>query len=133
MNRVIKEVDDLMDVQDRVEVVLGEVKDQVDSYNTLERKNKNLTNEVKYLKQRNDELEEENKGLKDYIYEIVEKLIEFFRKLLIRGNEDTKDIVTDKVKNIYDENLFNNKDVYKTSVGTERKMNYLNMQTFLLI
>ena len=65
MNRVIKEVDDLMDVQDRVEVVLGEVKDQVDSYNTLERKNKNLTNEVKYLKQRNDELEEENKGLKD--------------------------------------------------------------------
>ena len=121
MNRVIKEVDDLMDVQDRVEVVLGEVKDQVDSYNTLERKNKNLTNEVRYLKQRNDELEEENKGLKDYIYEIVEKLIEFFRKLLIRGNEETKDIVTDKVKDIYDENLFNNKDVYKTSVGTERQ------------
>lgn len=92
MNRVIKEVDDLMDVQDKVEIVLSEAKDQVDSYNTLERKNKNLTNEVKYLKQRNDELEEENKGLKDYIYEIVEKLIEFFRKLLIRGNEETKDL-----------------------------------------
>ena len=134
MNRVIKEVDDLMDVQDRVEVVLGEVKDQVDSYNTLERKNKNLTNEVKYLKQRNDELEEENKGLKDYIYEIVEKLIEFFRKLLIRGNEDTKDIVTDKVKNIYDENLFNNKDVYKTSVGTERQdelFEYANVPSYM--
>ena len=134
MNRVIKEVDDLMDVQDRVEVVLGEVKDQVDSYNTLERKNKNLTNEVKYLKQRNDELEEENKGLKDYIYEIVEKLIEFFRKLLIRGNEETKDIVTDKVKNIYDENLFNNKDVYKTSVGTERQdelFEYANVPSYM--
>ena len=134
MNRVIKEVDDLMDVQDRVEVVLGEVKDQVDSYNTLERKNKNLTNEVKYLKQRNDELEEENKGLKDYIYEIVEKLIEFFRKLLIRGNEETKDIVTDKVKDIYDENLFNNKDVYKTSVGTERQdelFEYANVPSYM--
>ena len=134
MNRVIKEVDDLMDVQDRVEVVLGEVKDQVDSYNTLERKNRNLTNEVKYLKQRNDELEEENKGLKDYIYEIVEKLIEFFRKLLIRGNEDTKDIVTDKVKNIYDENLFNNKDVYKTSVVTERQdelFEYANVPSYM--
>lgn len=134
MNRVIKEVDDLMDVQDRVEVVLGEVKDQVDSYNTLERKNKNLTNEVKYLKQRNDELEEENKGLKDYIYEIVEKFIEFFRKLLIRGNEETKDIVTDKVKDIYDENLFNNKDVYKTSVGTERQdelFEYANVPSYM--
>ena len=134
MNRVIKEVDDLMDVQDRVEVVLGEVKDQVASYNTLERKNKNLTNEVKYLKQRNDELEEENKGLKDYIYEIVEKLIEFFRKLLIRGNEETKDIVTDKVKDIYDENLFNNKDVYKTSVGTERQdelFEYANVPSYM--
>ena len=86
MNRVIKEVDDLMDVQDRVEVVLGEVKDQVDSYNTLERKNKNLTNEVKYLKQRNDELEEENKGLKDYIYEIVEKLKENGAKVTITTN-----------------------------------------------
>ena len=134
MNRVIKEVDDLMDVQDRVEVVLGEVKDQVDSYNTLERKNKNLTNEVKYLKQRNDELEEENKGLKDYIYEIVEKLIEFFRKLLIRGNEDTKDIGTEKVKKIDDENLFKNKDVYKTSVGTERQdelFEYANVPSYM--
>ena len=134
MNRVIKEVDDLMDVQDKVEIVLSEAKDQVDSYNTLERKNKNLTNEVKYLKQRNDELEEENKGLKDYIYEIVEKLIEFFRKLLIRGNEETKDIVTDKVKDIYDENLFNNKDVYKTSVWTERQdelFEYANVPSYM--
>ena len=73
-------------------------------------------------------------GLKDYIYEIVEKLIEFFRKLLIRGNEDTKDIVTDKVKDIYDENLFNNKDVYKTSVGTERQdelFEYANVPSYM--
>ena len=73
------------------------------------------------MKQRNDELEEENKGLKEYITEIFENLIEFFRKLLIRGNEATKDIVTDKVKDIYDDNIFNDKDVYKVSVGTERQ------------
>ena len=47
---------------------------------------------------------------------------------------ETKDIVTDKVKDIYDENLFNNKDVYKTSVGTERQdelFEYANVPSYM--
>ena len=38
------------------------------------------------------------------------------------------------VKNIYDENLFNNKDVYKTSVGTERQdelFEYANVPSYM--
>ena len=39
-----------------------------------------------------------------------------------------------KVKDIYDENLFNNKDVYKTSVGTERQdelFEYANVPSYM--
>lgn len=41
----------------------------------------------------NETIEEENQSIKDYIYEILEKLIEFFRKFPFKGSEEAKDIV----------------------------------------
>ena len=133
MNNVIKETNSLMKVQEKVEQVFKEVDSQVKSYNTLRRENDYLNVEVKSLKEKNKSLEKENNLMKNFIYELLEKLKKVFRKILFRGDYETQDMVCDHVKDIYDEKQYDNHDVYEISRGTEKQdelFEYANIPSY---
>lgn len=52
---------------------------------------------------------------------MLDKLKVLFRKILLRGDYESQDLVCKQVKDIYDENKFEDKDVYHICRGTEKQ------------
>ena len=121
MNRVLEETNSLIKVQEKVEHIFKEVDSHVKSYNSLKKENDLLNKEVKNLDEKNKSLQKENNLMKNFIYDLLEKLKKIFRKILFRGDYETKDMVCEQIKDIYDERQYDNQDVYQISRGTEKQ------------
>ena len=121
MNRVLEETNSLIKVQEKVEHIFKEVDSHVKSYNSLKKENDLLNKEVKNLDEKNKSLQKENNLMKNFIYDLLEKLKKIFRKILFRGDYETKDMVCEQIKDIYDERQYDNQDVYQISKGTEKQ------------
>ena len=91
------------------------------SYKNLETKNKNIQNEVTYLKKKNDRLEKENQNLWSYLKSIVKVLKKIFRNVLQVGKKEEKDTVVTQVKSYYNNELYDKDDVYDVAVDTSKE------------
>ena len=134
MNNIIKETNNLMKVQEKVEVVFEEIDNQVKSYNFLEKENNTLKKEVNNLEKKNKELKEENNILKEFIYDLLNKLKHFFRKILLIGDNKSKDLTSNQVKEIYNYNQYDDKDIYQISKGTTKQdelFEYANIPNYM--
>ena len=121
MNKVINESKKIKELEPKIKQVFNEVNDYADSYKSLEQENNSMKNEVKYLKRKNDELEAENKGLIYKLNHLFEMLKKFLRKLLKLGNDYVKDEATMTIKDCYDNDEFDYKDVVDISKGTTKQ------------
>ena len=118
MNNVIEEVEEIMNTQSKLDVVFNEVDTFTKHYNTLNRKNKEYQKEIEVLRNKNAELIEENITLRQRLNRYFNKIKEMFRKLLLRGNNHTKDITCESIKDLYDDNEFDKKDIIDVSIST---------------
>ena len=121
MNNVISESKKVMEMQPKLQTIFNEVDSYANSYKSLEKENKKYEKEISSLKSKNSSLERENKSLSfrlNYIFEVLKK---FLRKLLQRGNEDTKEETVEIVKDCYDNSEFDMGDVIKISKGTTKQ------------
>lgn len=121
MNNIIKESKKVMEMQPKLRTIFNEVDSYANSYKSLEKENKKYEKEISSLKSKNNSLERENKSLLfrlNYIFEILKK---FLRKLLQRGNKDTKEETVEIVKDCYDNNEFEMIDVAGISRGTTKQ------------
>ena len=121
MNKVIDESKKVAELQPKLEGVFNEVNTFAHIYKTLEKQNQTYQKEVNSLKEKNKKLEDENKTLLDRLNEIYEMIKKYFRKLLKRGNEYTKEETTKTVKNFYDNKEFDSNDVVGISRGTTKQ------------
>lgn len=121
MQNVIKETKKVMEFQPKIEQLFNEVNTFSKSHQTLEKENNNLKREVKALTTRNQNLTKENNHLKDYLKSILDAIKRFFRKLLQIGNEPTKEVATNEIKDYYNNRDFDMNDVIKISRGTTKQ------------
>ena len=121
MNNVIEETKKIKELQPKLEHVFNEVDSYATSYKTLEKENQKYKNEVNKLEYENDKLKEENRSLKNYIEAILMAIKKFFRKVLQVGNEDIKEVATSEIKDYYDNDDFDKKDVKDISVATTKQ------------
>ena len=77
--------------------------------------------EVKYLRIKNQKLEQENNNLISYIRAILKTIKHFFRELLQIGNEKVKVAKTIEIKDYYDNKDFDKDDVYDIAIDTDKK------------
>ena len=66
-------------------------------------------------------LNEKNYELNVLLKDVLMTIKRFFRKLLQLGSEMIKNITTSEIKQYYDENYFDKKDVINISVGTSEE------------
>ena len=93
-----------------------------------------MKREVKALTTRNQNLTKENNHLKDYLKSILDAIKRFFRKLLQIGNEPTKEVATNEIKDYYNNQDFDMNDVIKISRGTTKQdelFDYVNALSYL--
>ena len=121
MNKVIKESKKIKDIQPKLQNIFNEVDSYTNNYKTLEKQNQNMQREIKSLTTRNQNLKKENNNLKNYLSVILMAIKKFFRKLLQLGNEKTKELATEEIKDYYDNNDFNSDDIYDISKGTTKE------------
>ena len=105
----------------KIEQLYHEVNTYVTSYQSLEKENKNIKKKVANLQRRNENLKSQNNFLTDYIHTLIEIIKEFFRKLLKQDNEKIKDITADKVKEHYDDSIFQKEDVIDVAKDTTKE------------
>ena len=121
MNKVIKQTKKVMEMQPKIQKVYNEVDEYAKSYKYLEKENGNIQKEVKYLKIKNQKLEQENNNLVSYIRAILKAIKHFFRELLQIGNDKVKEATTNEIKDYYDNEGFNKDDVYDIAIDTDKK------------
>lgn len=118
MNNVIEEVEEIMKVQPKLDVVFNEVNSFTKNYNMLNRQNKEYEKEIEALEYKNSKILEENITLKQRLNRLFNVIKKVFKKLLLRGNDYTKDITCESVKDLYDDKEFDKKDIIDISRGT---------------
>lgn len=121
MNKVIDETNNLMKVQEKVEHIFNVVDSQVKSYNAIQKENSKLKNEIKNLEDKNNKLQYENNKLVYFITNLLEKLKKIFRKILLIGDNESKNMTVKQVKELYDNEKYETKDVYFISHGTDKE------------
>ena len=126
MNNVIKETKKALEFQPKVNQLFNEVNSFTKSHQTLEKENESMKKEIKSIKSRNQTLTQENNSLKSYLNAILEAIKKFFRKILLHSNEPTKEATTIEIKEYYDNQDFNKKDIYDISKGTTKEDELFN-------
>ena len=126
MNNVIKESKKVMELQPKLQTIFNEVDSYADSYKYLEKENQNFKKEVKSLKNKNEDLEKENKNLHSFIKYLFDRIKEFFRNILLKGNEVSKDLATQEVKDYYDYGDFQQQDIIDIAQETTKEEELFN-------
>ena len=111
----------IKELEPKIKQVFNEVNNYADSYKSLEKENQNIKKEIKSLKNKNKELEQENRNLHSFIKYLFDRIKEFFRDILIKGNEPSKDLATQGVKNYYDFGEFQQEDIIDIAKGTTKE------------
>lgn len=136
MNNVITESKRIKEFQPKMEQLLLEVDNYTKSHEMLENDNKILEKEVQHLKAKNNDLNIENRYLKDLIDSILKVIKDFFRTLLQIGNEETKKITANEIKLHYSAKQLNKDDVYQIARKTtkeEELFKYANIHAYTKI
>ncbi len=133
MNKVINETKKVIELEPKIQELFSEVNEYTKSYQTLEKENQSMQREMKSLKTRNHNLTEENNNLKSYISTILEAIKRFFRKILLFGNDKSKNDTTSEIMEYYDNKDFNSDDVYDISRGTDKEelFDYANIPSYM--
>ena len=102
MKAVVKETKNSLEKVPQMEYLITEMSNHIRDYTDLDKKNFGMKKEITHLKDKNQELEEENTLLKQIIKDILKNLKKIFRKILHIGSKEDKDIVVDEVSYCYD-------------------------------
>lgn len=133
MNKVIEQTKKVMEIQPKMQKVYNEVDAYAKSYKYLEKENENIQKEVKYLKIRNQKLEQENDRIISYIKAILKAIKDFFRRMLQLGNEKIKEATTNEIKDYYDNEDFDKDDVCDIARDTPKEnelFDYANIDNY---
>lgn len=121
MKNVIEQTKKVAELQPKIQKIYNEVDEYAKSYKYLEKENINIQKEVKYLKNKNNKLEDEKEILISYINTILKAIKDFFRHLLQIGNEKVKEATTNEIKDYYDNEDFDKDDIYDIAIDTTKE------------
>ena len=114
MNKVIKNTKKVVEMQPKIEKLYNEVDNYSSSY-------KDLENEIIKLKKENYRLKNIIEDLKENIDYFLDIIKTVFKRIFRIGKEKDKDYAIDKLKEIYDSNLYQKEDLRFISKGTTRE------------
>ena len=134
MNHVFIVTKMVMEIQPKLQQVFDEVDSYSQNYLSVQKENRRVKKEVETLKNKNKKLQEENKNLISYIRSMLKGIKYFFRELLQIGNEKTKEVTTNEIKDYFDNEDFNKEDVYDIAKETTKEnelFDYADIPSYL--
>lgn len=127
MKEVVKETKNSLEKVPQMEYLITEMSDHIKTYDDLDKKNFGMKKEIEQLKNKNQELEEENNFLKHIIKSVLKNLKKVFKKILHIGNEEDKNLVVDEISYCYDNELYNKNDLIDIGKDTSKEKAIFNI------
>ena len=88
--------------------------------------NNEKDNEIKYLKKELEEVNEKYNSLKSFISNLLQLLKDIFKKILSIGTDKEKDLVSEQLKECYDNHLYSENDISDIVKDTSKAVELTN-------
>jgi hypothetical protein len=121
----LKQANEAVNRVAKSEGLYKELEKEIKHYKVLLAVNDEKDAQITYLNNKIEKLEHDNTSFKNFILQLLQALKEIFRNILLFGKDKEKDIVITQIKDCYDNNLYNEKDISYITNGTskEKEMN----------
>lgn len=103
------------------QALFEELTDYTNHYREMEQDKRNLQVEIRKLENKNDELQDENRRLHNFLNVMLQTIKKFFRKLLHIGSEKDKDNVVEEITSYHGLGYYNDRDLHDIADGTPKE------------
>lgn len=107
----LKQANDAVNKVAKSEGLYKELEKEIKYYKAFLAINDEKDNEIKYLKKELEEVNTKYNSLKSFISNLLQLLKSIFKKILFIGTEKEKDLVSEQLKNCYDNYLYSENDI----------------------
>ena len=117
----LKQANEAVNKVAKSEGLYKELQQEIKHYKALLAVNDEKDNQINYLNNKIEKLEHDNTSFKNFIIQLLQKLKDIFRSILLFGKDIEKEIVITQIKDCYDNNLYNDSDISYITKDTSKE------------
>lgn len=122
----LKQANDAVNRVAKSEGIYKELEKEIKYYKAFLSVNDEKDNEIKYLKKELEEVNTKYNSLKSFISNLLQLLKGIFKKILSIGTDKEKDLVSEQLKECYDNNLYSESDINDIVKYTSKEIELTN-------
>ena len=122
----LKQANDALNKVAKSEGLYKELQKEIKYYKAFLAVNDEKDNQINYLNNKIDKLEHENNSFKNFIVQVLQALKEVFRNILLFGKDKEKDLVSEQLKECYDNHLYSENDISDIVKDTSKEIELTN-------
>lgn len=122
----LKQANEAVNKVSKSEGLYKELEKEIKYYKAFLVVNDEKDNEIKYLKKELEEVNIKYNSLKSFISNLLQLLKGVFKKILSIGNDKEKDLVSEQLKECYDNHLYSESDINDIVKDTSKEIELTN-------
>lgn len=122
----LKQANEAVNKVAKSEGLYKELEKEIKYYKAFLAVNDEKDNEIKYLKKELDEVNTKYNSLRDFISNLLQLLKGIFKKILSIGTDKEKDLVSEQLKECYDNHLYSETDINDIVKDTSKDIELTN-------
>ncbi|MCI8778825.1 MAG: hypothetical protein HFI87_06725, partial [Bacilli bacterium] len=107
----LKQANEAVNKVAKSERIYKELEKEIKYYKAFLAVNDEKDNQINYLNNKIEKLENDNNSFKNFIIQLLQALKEVFRNILLFGKDKEKDLVSEQLKEYYNNRLYSESDI----------------------
>ena len=122
----LKQANEAVNKVAKSEGLYKELEKEIKYYKAFLAVNDEKDNEIKYLRNELEKVNNKYNSLKSFISNLLQLLKDIFKKILSIGTDKEKDLVSEQIKECYDNNLYSESDIDDIVKDTSKEIELIN-------
>lgn len=118
----LKQANEAVNKVAKSEGLYKELEKEIKYYKAFLAVNDEKDNQINYLNNKIEKLEHDNNSFKNFIMQVLQALKEVFRNILLFGKDKEKDLVSEQLKECYDNHLYSESDINDIVKDTSKEV-----------
>ncbi len=122
----LKQANEAVNKVAKSERIYKELEKEIKYYKAFLAVNDEKDNQINYLNNKIEKLENDNNSFKNFIIQLLQALKEVFRNILLFGKDKEKDLVSEQLKEYYNNRLYSESDINDIVKDTTKEIELTN-------
>ena len=122
----LKQANEAVNKVAKSEGLYKELEKEIKYYKAFLAVNDEKDNQINYLNNKIEKLEHDNNSFKNFIMQVLQALKEVFRNILLFGKDKEKDLVSEQLKECYDNHLYSENNINDIIKDTSKEVELTN-------